>query len=53
MKKIGFISHYKNLLFFALKRYESNNYQSMREYFASVLVIDLKDFVDLNEKKNT
>jgi len=51
LNKLGLVNHYKNIFFFAIKRYEGENYKSMREYFASILVYDLKEVVDLNNKR--
>ncbi len=51
MKKLNLINHYKNILFFSLNRYQGENYRTMREYFASVLAYDLKEVVDLTNKK--
>ena len=51
MKKLNLINHYKNILFFSLNRYQGENYTTMREYFASVLAYDLKEVVDLTNKK--
>jgi ubiquinone/menaquinone biosynthesis C-methylase UbiE len=48
MKKINKVSHYKKLLFFALKRYEGVNYSKMREYFTEVFLYDIHKFIKIN-----
>ena len=50
-KNLNIIKHYKNLLFFALKRFEGKNYALMRNYFAEILILDLKNYVSFNHKK--
>ena len=42
-KVTDLINHYNQLVFFALRRYESDNYAKMRKYFASIF-IKLKSF---------
>lgn len=42
------INHYKKLIFFALKRYEGDNYAKMREYFASIFIKDISGHIDMN-----
>ena len=48
MKKINKASHYKKLLFFALKRYEGVNYSKMREYFTEVFLYDIHKIIKIN-----
>ena len=38
----GLVSHYRKLAWFMFHRFEEENYQLMREYFARVMVEDLK-----------
>ena len=47
---INIISHYRKLIFFALRRYEGSNYAQMRNYFATILVHDLKKYISPNKK---
>tara|TARA_Y100001970_G_C14184053_1_gene831475 strand:- start:1118 stop:1834 length:717 start_codon:yes stop_codon:yes gene_type:complete len=51
MEKFNIFKHYKNLIFFAFNRFKENNYSLMRYYFAEILILDLKDSIDLNSKK--
>lgn len=51
MKKFNIFKHYKKLLFFAFNRFKENNYPLMRYYFAEILILDLKDSLDLSLKK--
>ena len=51
MKNLNILKHYKNLIFFAFKRFEGDNYSSMRNYFAKVLILDLEGYLTLNNKK--
>tara|TARA_B100000965_G_C19600828_1_gene762549 strand:- start:5642 stop:6370 length:729 start_codon:yes stop_codon:yes gene_type:complete len=44
---LNFFNHYKNILFFALKRYKSNNYTLMREYFASIFIYDISNHIKI------
>ena len=51
MENFNIFKHYKNLIFFAFNRFKKNNYALMRYYFAEILILDLKDSIDLNSKK--
>ena len=51
VKKFNIFQHYKKLLFFAFNRFKENNYPLMRYYFAEILILDLKDSLDLSLKK--
>lgn len=48
--KFKFFTHYKNIIFFALKRYEHNNYSIMREYFSKVFVYDISKHFVINDQ---
>ena len=47
-KVTDLINHYNQLVFFALRRYESDNYAKMREYFASIFIKDISEHIDIN-----
>jgi len=47
-KVTDLINHYNQLVFFALRRYESDNYTKMREYFASIFIKDISEHIDIN-----
>ena len=51
MKNLNILKHYKKLLFFAFKRFKGNNYSLMRNYFAEILILDLKNYLNLSNKK--
>lgn len=50
-KDINLIDHYKKLFFYNFNRFKGNNYQSMREYFSQILLMEIEDFVSLWHKK--
>ena len=45
------LDHYRKLLFFALNRYEGDNYRRMREYFAGIVISEIEQFLPLWNKR--
>lgn len=43
--------HYAKLLFYLRHRFEGNNYEQMREYFAEILISEIEQFTSLTGKK--
>lgn len=43
--------HYKKLFFFLRHRFEGNNYEQMREYFAEVFISEIEQYTSLTGKK--
>ncbi len=48
--RYSLFKHYKQLWHYNFHRYEKNNYQEMREYFAELLIYDLEPFMSLHKK---
>lgn len=48
---MNLIKHYQKLWFFNFNRLIGGNYQSMREYFAQILISEIEEFVPLQGKK--
>ncbi|OGD93046.1 hypothetical protein A2697_01930 [Candidatus Curtissbacteria bacterium RIFCSPHIGHO2_01_FULL_41_44] len=49
--KLNLFGHYLNLAFFFFYRFKGNNYATMREYFAKVLISEVENFFPLYGKK--
>ena len=47
----GILDHYRKLLFFALHRFEGDNYRLMGEYFTGVLIAEIEQFASLAGKR--
>jgi ubiquinone/menaquinone biosynthesis C-methylase UbiE len=49
--KIKLFNHYKRLLFYSFNRFKGDNYSLMREYFAQILIMEVEEFMSLENKK--
>ena len=45
------LDHYRRLLFFALHRFEGDNYRHMSEYFAGILISEIEEFAPMEGKR--
>lgn len=43
----GLLAHYRKLAYYAVRRFEDDNYAQMRRYFADVFLAEMEQFVDL------
>ena len=50
-KKINIVEHYCKLLFFLFNRNKKDNYKTMRNYLADVLISEVEEFIPLYNKK--
>ena len=53
MKKaeINLLDHYKKLYFYAFNRFKDDNYQKMREYFSQIVILEIEEYLSVNNKK--
>jgi ubiquinone/menaquinone biosynthesis C-methylase UbiE len=49
--KTNIFSHYRNLMYFTFNRFKGTQYSSMREYFASILIAEIEEYMPLENKK--
>lgn len=50
MGRMSLLKHYKNLWFYSLHRSEGNNYYKMSSYFAEILIMDMEEFMLLDNR---
>lgn len=48
---LALIRHYYNLLYFSLYRFRGDNYEKMRRYFAEVLISEIEEYTEIDDKE--